>query len=759
METEISRIIELLRGSSDEEKFAGIMLSLKLLEMGNLNQKDSQAVLTNLYNLINPVFVLKLMRITEKRRLFRQTCISLIANSIQLGFSYVYRDYTLKLIDILFNSFDLTAKTVSKFVAEDDLSRESQTSSSNTEYDRTFELDLLLALKWISADASSANVHSLLIYTLKCSGEMASELPVYIYSALLDFLVDLCQLLSHPNTSESSHTDKFALPTEEAAQFRKLIIRGFHGGAPESVRDSSLFCCLHFLSLNSSVHPSWSVEILGDMQSDVASDKGSKEGSGKFAMLLVSVIGIEVHLLLEEALALFKKPEGEPIEPSYGDLRDPAEERRKKYNEVGTDACLNNTTVRAERISSMIYCCMSLLTAVLELLIGIEKSESDNTGIIAQLYWTSLPSPAMLHIRQAVHNIFQKIFDFLKEISDVSQSSISYVFKKKDKRDESSDAPTLTNGHDALLLRIIQQATAALCSWVLEDEDLRDPFLVHLPFILRWSVVTVHFDDSYNADVGHTRETINSYGVDWQATSSEIWTVITSGPSESVTTGGRNDVGDVMSHILPCLAAVSCSLTAKDEFSERLCTLDRGSLFARLVNIAVLVGLNASNLCEESVNIFSAGTTNENLASLRQNYSLNETSAISSPSSALFARSCQILSAALNQLAYFFSWKQSEIQTLMKGETETEALTDVFILSKALFPKIQAAGCSVLSLSITGSQRESLTSDLADILDRAHNVFRANSSSKIHASISDDISSLDSALSALILILRSISAT
>ena len=747
------KIVKLLRGTSDEEKFAGIMLSLKLIELGNLDQGVSKAILTDLYKSISPAFVLKLMRMTEKRRLFRQTCISLIANSIQLGFSYIFRDDTLQLIDVLFSSFELSRKVLPEAAEGGDLSTGSRNSSLNTEYDRTFELDLLLAMKWISADTSSANVFKLLAHTLKCTGGMISELPVYIYSALLDFLVDLCQLLCCPNTSGNSQTVKCALTVKEAAQLRKLIIKGFHGGAPESVRDSSLFCCLHFLSLNSSVHPSWSLETLDDMKSDIESEKGDRNGTGKFAMLLVSVIGTEVHLLLEEALALFKNPEGEPIEPIYGDLRDPVEERKKKYNEVGTEACQNNTSVRVERISNMIPCCMSLLTAILELLIENDKTESDGTEVTALLHWTGLPSPAMLHIRQMVHNIFQKIFDFLKEISDVSQSSLSHVFTNKNKRIESCDALTLTNGHDALLLRIIQQATATLCLWVLEDEDLRDPFLVNLPFILRWSVVTVYFDESDN----QTREIISSYGVDWQATPVECWNSITAGPTGNAMTGGNYDVGDVIHHILPCLAAVSCSLTAKDEYAEKICTVDRGSLFARLINIAVLVGLNALSLREQDMNISTAEHTNGYSASLQQNSLLHETDDNMSFSRKLSARNIQTSCSALNLLTYFFSWKECEIQTLMKSETESEALTDVFSISKNLFPKILIKNCHVSSLTIKGNHEKCLTSDLADILERAHNALQANI--ELNESVSHEVLTLISAMHEIILLLRTFSST
>ena len=744
-------IVKLLRGTSDEEKFAGIMLSLKLIELGNLDQGDCKVILADLYKSISPAFVLKLMRMTEKRRLFRQTCISLIANSIQLGFSYIFWNDALKLIDILFSSFEFGGMVLPE--EGGDLSTGSRNSSLNTEYDRTFELDLLLAMKWISADTSSANVFKLLSHTLKCTGGMISELPVYIYSALLDFLVDLCQLLRCPNTSGNSQTEKYALTAKEAAQLRKLIIKGFHGGAPESVRDSSLFCCLHFLSLNSSVHPSWSVEILDETQSDTGPEKGDRKGSGKFAMLLVSVIGIEVHLLLEEALALFKNPEGEPMEPIYGDLRDPVEDRRKKYNEVGTEACINNTSVRVERISNMIPCCMSLLSAILELLIGNNKTESDDTEVTASLHWTGLPSPAMLHIRQTVHNIFQKIFDFLKEISDVSQSSLSHVFTNSNRRNESDDALSLTNGHDTLLLRIIQQATATLCLWVLEDEDLRDPFLVNLPFILRWSVVTVYFDESDS----QTREIISSYGVDWRATPVECWKSIIAGPSRNVVTGGNYDVGDVIHHIVPCLAAVSCSLTAKDEYSEKICTVDRGSLFARLINIAVLVGMNALSLREQDMNFSTAEHTNGYSASSQQNNLLHKTDDNISFSGKLSARNIQTSCSALNLLTNFFSWKQCEIQTLMKSETESEALTDVFSILKDLFPKIRTENCFVLSLTIKGNQEKCLTSDLADILEHAHNALHTNI--ELNESVSNEILTLILAMHELITLLRIFSST
>ena len=734
MELEVDRIKLLLAGNSNEEKIAGIMLSVQLLEMDKLGIERSKTFLKEAYALICPSFVIKLMRNTKNRRLFLQAGTSLIASSIQLGFSYVYRDFALALVDVLFFSV-----AISRSSAKDNVDK-----ASAIDHERQFEIDLLLTLKWIAAESPRSTIENVIMHSLKLAS--ASELPVQFFPVFLDFVGDLSQLQGSSNTAHEGFKEPITLPAASAGDLRNLLLKGFHGGAPEIIRDCSLLFCQHFISPSSSLSPLWSVEDMKDSNTSIASEKVKENPAGKFAMLLMSVIGIEVHLLLEEALALFKPPQGEVQTPSYGDLRDPSEERKKRYDEVKIDSTGSFAAVRLKRLTKMIPCCMSLLNSTLGLLVGRESAASTSAST-AELYldWSVLPSLAILHIRQAAHNIFQKVFDFMREISDISQITIANVYGKSDSTIElNSDSI-----RDILLVNIVQQSAATLCFWVLEDEDLRSAFLENLPLLVKWSAVTLHFDTNTGTDKDSSIMESLRNGVDWTAPAVITWAALTTGSQKTPTGDEGESVGDVLHYILPCLADISSTLDNTDVLADKICTLDGGCLFTRLVNIALLVGLNATEvLAEENDN--SARET------IPRHSQKSEGSSLILSRSAASTRTCHTCAAAFDLLSTILSWKMTEIRILRKGDTETEVLCALFALSAASFPCIPIAPLHSLSVDSRGPE-DRHAERLADILTKAHSTLTGGGATATDSSSSDNVAQLGDSISRLVLVLNSVS--
>ena len=746
MEGLTERIPLLLQGSSNEEKVGGLLLSVKLLETDVLNESESKAFLHRLYTFVSPDFIVKLMWNQEKRRLFRQAAMSLIACSIQHGFASKYSDFGLPLIRLLFSALLSSEKSSAKGInrAEDDTivssSPESLHSeaSSDQKYDKQFVLDLVLTLKWIAAESNRTTVYNILAETLLNAGNVTTELPPYLYPSLLEFVTDLCQMQCHPSSSPEATDEATAMSNESAVMLRLLVVKGFHGGAPEAVRDSALQCSLQLLSSSS---PLTNTTNSPAVELDPIDTDTAGLTLDKFAMLLVSIVGIEVHLLLEEALALFKQPQGEPEEKSYGDLRDPAEERKKKYDEVKLDSGGDYTLIRTKRLLKMIPCTMSILNAVLLLLVG--RDDGDNNMVEA--HWMSLPSPAILHIRQQVHNIFQKIFDFLKEISDISQTvliNVNRISPPSECIEGSIIDSRLRN--DILLVKVVRQVTAALCLWVLEDEDMRDSFVQNLPLLLMWSAVPIHFRNSDSNDGTDLTADAKLGTMIWAPSRLIVWTALTE-PIEFNDSKGADDIGDVLHYILPCLAEISEGLAPEDELAEKLCTVGGGSLFTRLVNLSLLVSDNSTVL---------KGNDKISRAEKNKSSDVRERD-MTKYSPASYSRVCHTCSSGCDLLTAMFAWRKNDIIVLRKGETESEALCAIFTLSKDTFPIIPSVSAYNLSRS-KRNMEDRHAERLADLLAVASGIFNGvKGESKVKSST--PLSVLNEAVSSLVLILGAVS--
>ena len=465
MSIDTEGIFRLLNGCN-EEKIAGILIAANFMAARDPGIEESRRFFCRMYDVINPLLLLKIIEDRGKSPAFREAGIALISNSIHLGFSYVFRKVTLRLIDLVFSS--MTSGAI--------LSNKSDVNSSSAAaHDEQFQLDLFLIMKWIASGINSRAVEKMLLHSLHVAGDVKVDFPPYFVAAFLDFLADLSHLLCCLDSSGKVVKHMSILPAESASNLRTILIKGFHGGAPERIRDCSLMCSAHFLSMGCSFQQSWTLEDTEMISPEADVAASHKESSGNFLKLLVSVIGIEVHLLLEEALALFKQAQGEPQTHTYGDLRDPAEERRKRYDEVKLDPKNSVNSIRTKRLERMIPCCMSLINSILILLVGGNDEDLDRPTATSAAVLTS---STILHIRQTMHNTFQKIFDFLKEISDIADDSMSAVFGGIN--NQQADNCHIMEKNN-LLIHIVREATATLCLWVLEDEDLREPFLNHLP--------------------------------------------------------------------------------------------------------------------------------------------------------------------------------------------------------------------------------------------------------------------------------------
>eukprot|EP00596_Hydrurales_sp_CCMP1899_P009965 CAMPEP_0119047980 /NCGR_PEP_ID=MMETSP1177-20130426/56179_1 /TAXON_ID=2985 /ORGANISM="Ochromonas sp, Strain CCMP1899" /LENGTH=598 /DNA_ID=CAMNT_0007023265 /DNA_START=135 /DNA_END=1932 /DNA_ORIENTATION=+ len=579
-EEELKSILVLLKGNSNEEKVAGVLLAVKLLEMNILGPTESKSFMIQIFSLVTPDFIVRLIGTLDKKKLIRQAGLNFLAFSIQWGMSTVFKESTSQLIDLLFSSLALADLNSDKSGIEKPFS-----SVEETDSDQQFLLDILLALKWIAIESNIDFIDRILERILMNVGKVTTQVPIFLYPSLLNFIVEISGIRSKVDQSEK---DVCMLSNESGAMLRMLIVKGFHGGAPEAIRDSSLLGCLHLISPDTSFSSDWSLESETAVDNLDPKSKSAEKSPvvGKFAMLLASIVGIEMHLLLEEALALFKEPQGEPQNLSTGDVNDPLFERRTQYNTIKVDMKKDIVDVRIKRLVKMIPCCLSILNGILLLLVGKEGDEEEN-GVddSKQPLWAALSSVAMLHIRQTVHSIFQKVFDFLKEISDISRETLSNIFGNFNKKDSEGKVIKIVkdnvfNNNGELLIIIVQHATATLSLWILEDEALRDPFVRNLYLILQWSIVATQLKDS-GKSIEIKDEEINQI-MNWRPTNLMAWTTLSQSStsnilSHSIQEDGnileQDNIGDILHYVLPCLANISDNLAKEDELTERIYTL------------------------------------------------------------------------------------------------------------------------------------------------------------------------------------------
>lgn len=717
-EEELKSILVLLKGNSNEEKVAGVLLAVKLLEMNILGSKESKAFMIQIFSLVTSDFIVRLIGTLDKKKIIRQAGLNFLAFSIKWGMSTVFKESTSQLIDLLFSSLALANLNYDKSEVEKPLS-----SAEETDSDQQFLLDILLALKWIAIESNIDFIDRILERILMNVGKVTTQVPIFLYPSLLNFIVEISGIRSKVNPLHRSEKDVCMLSTESRGMLRMLIVKGFHGGAPEAIRDSSLLGCLYLISPDTSFSSDWSLESEADLNNDeikVDSKSTSIEKSpvvGKFAMLLASIVGIEMHLLLEEALALFKEPQGEPQNLSTGDVNDPLFERRTKYNTIKVDMKKDIVEVRIKRLVRMIPCCLSILNGILLLLVGKEDEEGEEivenpVNNSKEPLWALLPSVAMLHIRQTVHSIFQKIFDFLKEISDISQETLSNIFggivnKYNDSKaiELKSVEDNASNNNGELLIIIVQHATATLSLWILEDEALREPFIRNLHLILQWTIVANQLKDSGKTGASEIKDVEITQVINWKPTNLMTWTTLSQSSTSNLRPFSlKNDnelkqenVGDILHYVLPCLANISDNLTKEDELTERIYTLSKGCLFSRLVNIIILMAINAENIItakqlilkfKQSANLKNSGDEKDKLlqAVVVEENSLN--------------RICHTCSSACDLLTNFFTWQKDELCILIRNESEIEAIMTIFTLTEENFPDIPDSGLFELPVSL-----------------------------------------------------------
>ena len=165
--------------------------------------------------------------------------------------------------------------------------------------------------------------------------------------------------------------------------------------------------------------------------------------TGKFVLLLISIIRGELHLVYEEILCKY-----DTSEVKDSNTTDAA----SNYIEAAYANVSKNIVKRSERMYDVIDSCCDLMDTALLLLIGDEGG--DMTPI-----WSRLPGKIIGSIQKIINNgILNEMFDFITQVSSIDDRSKE--------------------------MRVATRILRSVGSWMMEDDDLLMIFLDKMPFIL-----------------------------------------------------------------------------------------------------------------------------------------------------------------------------------------------------------------------------------------------------------------------------------
>ena len=644
METE--RIRVLLKGKSKEEKVAGLLLAQKLVERVSSDDQHTQEIIKEVVSFLGPAFLTGLLsckssstKPSDSRVLIQRAALDMLVQAVQSNL--LSSSTVLLLVDAWFNLISLESSV------GDTQPQELPPNTVQT------LMDMLLLIKWMTKETINDTKKDIFVldHVLQKLLSTATRIPVSIMPLFLEFIADLASMESSQMTISTT-----IIPSDTAPEaLRILLAMGFHGGAPEVVRDASLFSCQQLLSTR--IPASWTVETASTIPQEPSTSQDSTTSSfqGRFAMLLMSVVGVEVHLLLEEAIALMERSSKKPTEIESEKKTSPEEENMRP--EV--------TLERVTRLLKMLPCCLALLDQCLALLVGRNENETEDEDVYVPGIWSLFPSAAMLHIKQSAHSILQKLFDFLRDISSI------YSNHGSTNDTDNNTLNNITKGSIGLqkiqVLMLVQQSVAALSVWTCEDEALQKPYLDQLSSLLGWSRIKCDDDVDENIVFAELCQDGSSTDVSSPVSNDDGPVGVSAIGIAGVSAGAG--AGDVLHYVIPCLTAIADSISPTDNPTEcqQLCTADR-TLFGRLLLLIIVTTNHVSHLVS-SLNNTTTTLISTTMPSLEMKIGMT--------------RLCRTTIAACELLGTMLEWKQDDIQILCRCDgDDMAALRSVFGFSQ-----------------------------------------------------------------------------
>ena len=339
----------LLEGNSNEERLAGILLTLKFLETDScLSSQERSNILCHLVSTVTPLFVLRMVctKVSVSDSSVRDIAVDLLEKAshypdvMQLFQHMIYDIYAVASTNETVNVLEFLAK-----VCE------------------------------VGGSSQCENIfrHALSVVSTTNPKNMLK---------IFDFLVEM-----------TLHCDSIRLSTDESKALRSLIMEGWGaGGSQEDVRDTFVIATVVFLSR---IHPTWTVE-------SSPTDEDSPDRGGRFAMVLCSIVCGEFRLLEHELVHMLDLVDSVPDQHSERSSEsagaDTASEvRPDKYD----DAYILR---RLQRVLRMSFVCFEIFDVVLCLLVGDDMSAC---------VWNDLSGEAMEVIQKEMSESIHLFFEFI----------------------------------------------------------------------------------------------------------------------------------------------------------------------------------------------------------------------------------------------------------------------------------------------------------------------------------------------------------
>eukprot|EP00597_Dinobryon_sp_UTEXLB2267_P003742 CAMPEP_0170061850 /NCGR_PEP_ID=MMETSP0019_2-20121128/3275_1 /TAXON_ID=98059 /ORGANISM="Dinobryon sp., Strain UTEXLB2267" /LENGTH=421 /DNA_ID=CAMNT_0010267807 /DNA_START=398 /DNA_END=1663 /DNA_ORIENTATION=+ len=241
---------------------------------------------------------------------------------------------------------------------------------------------------------------------------------------VLRLIVELLEV----NDLRNEDYGTFSIFTEEkyVITLRSLFIQGLHANAPNNVRYETLHCLLNTLSLTMS----WTLTE-GDLSRIEQKKETETPASGIFPVFLSSIISGEIHILLEQVLAMCED---------------------------------KSTSEKLAQCGNTLEMTLQMLVLILSAL--VMQNENDSTFHTS---WANLPALSLLTIKQHLDHAMKDSLDFLRETQSLLSSN--------------KCIPTEASWQCSLL-SIAEKVVAMLAAFAVEDDTTMESILNNMPTLL-----------------------------------------------------------------------------------------------------------------------------------------------------------------------------------------------------------------------------------------------------------------------------------
>lgn len=541
-----TNIFKLLEATSNEERVAGVILASRALELVG-DDKKFEILLIKVVKRVESSFIINML--CTPHETIHDAGLWIMTHACQYKRAAVlFKDDLESLISLYF--------------------KENVDDSLNL----NVKSEILLIIKFLAVVSKRTTIT--VVKQLLTSSETKRA---YAPLEVLLTVVDLVQ-------SSHSRNEPLQLSSEEQAGLRSLVVQNLHGSRSDGERDRTLGCCLQLLKCGETLSPTWTIgsatKASGDSEGNTSLSGSKITITTDFPTFLCSVLRGELHLLLEEILAMAAFEDEESKDSMLQSPSACSKEKEKAVavydnNNNGRDeaevAAMGTAAAMAENIDDNYNCndkeaiekqrqldqlsarrerglisfniCLSLMDSFLQLLVGDGLRDDypgpgteDEVNVDDVAVWATLSSICMMSLQQAIQHNLKELLEFLTDALTLQKQKavkVSAEGQRGPGTGTSGESEEMNSDHKLGLFsrdqfqRLINRLLCTICAYAMEDAAILNKIMSLLPSLLATSLVPEYLL-STKKQSGRQQEHHSQPGL-----VNHIWNSITNSASEN----------------------------------------------------------------------------------------------------------------------------------------------------------------------------------------------------------------------------------